>query len=206
MGKGGNEGMQQVQRRAIEPKDCLSILNMPDKFKEKSAVGGLVEWWEHLLVRLGRTLEDVIGDSRRRVERRQTKTHDEILAEREAELEDAVRETGNSKNDGFLVEDEEEEGPIYNPLNLPLDWDGKPIPYWLYRLHGLNMNFKCEICGGETYRGRRDFDRHFQENKHSYGMKLLGIPNTKHFHDITKVEVAKARKSPYFFFICAPCL
>jgi hypothetical protein len=36
---------------------------------------------------------------------------------------------------------------VYNPLKLPLGWDGKPIPYWLYKLHGLNMEFKCEICG-----------------------------------------------------------
>ena len=26
-----------------------------------------------------------------------------------------------------------QEKPIYNPLNLPLGWDGKPIPYWLYK-------------------------------------------------------------------------
>jgi len=36
---------------------------------------------------------------------------------------------------------------VYNPLKLPLGWDGKPIPYWLYKLHGLNLEFKCEICG-----------------------------------------------------------
>ena len=29
--------------------------------------------------------------------------------------------------------------PIYNPKNLPLGWDGKPIPYWLYKLHGLGI-------------------------------------------------------------------
>ncbi len=28
---------------------------------------------------------------------------------------------------------------MYNPLKLPLGWDGKPIPYWLYKLHGLNQ-------------------------------------------------------------------
>ena len=33
------------------------------------------------------------------------------------------------------------------PLKLPLGWDGKAIPYWLYKLHGLNQEFKCEICG-----------------------------------------------------------
>ena len=36
---------------------------------------------------------------------------------------------------------------LYNPLKLPLGWDGKPIPFWLYKLHGLNQEFKCEICG-----------------------------------------------------------
>lgn len=36
---------------------------------------------------------------------------------------------------------------MYNPLKLPLGWDGKPIPYWLYKLHGLNQQFDCEICG-----------------------------------------------------------
>jgi splicing factor 3A subunit 3 len=40
---------------------------------------------------------------------------------------------------------------VYNPLKLPLGWDGKPIPYWLYKLHGLNMEFKCEICGNYRF-------------------------------------------------------
>lgn len=35
---------------------------------------------------------------------------------------------------------DDEDGPIYNPLNLPLGWDGKPIPYWLYKLHGLGKS------------------------------------------------------------------
>jgi hypothetical protein len=24
--------------------------------------------------------------------------------------------------------------------NYPVGWDGKPIPYWLYKLHGLGNN------------------------------------------------------------------
>ncbi|RYY70266.1 DUF3449 domain-containing protein, partial [archaeon] len=40
---------------------------------------------------------------------------------------------------------EDDEAPIYNPLNLPLGWDGKPIPYWLYKLHGLGVEYKCEV-------------------------------------------------------------
>ena len=55
--------------------------------------------------------------------------------------------------------DEDEEKPIYNPKNVPLGWDGKyiflssrPIPYWLYKLHGLGIEYKCEICGGARYK------------------------------------------------------
>ena len=49
----------------------------------------------------------------------------------------------------------EEEGAIYNPHKVPLGWDGKPIPYWLFKLHGLNLEYKCEICGDFSYRGRK---------------------------------------------------
>ena len=49
----------------------------------------------------------------------------------------AAEEGGSDSEDEF----------VYNPLKLPLGWDGKPIPYWLYKLHGLNLEFKCEICG-----------------------------------------------------------
>eukprot|EP00501_MAST-03F_sp_TOSAG23-6_P002043 GSMAST32.ASY1.ANO1.2132.1 assembled CDS len=76
----------------------------------------------------------------------------------------------------LVQSDDEDDEIIYNPLNLPLGWDGKPIPFWLY------------VC----YWGRRAFDRHFQEWKHSHDMRCLGIPNTKHFHDITVIEDAVA--------------
>lgn len=51
--------------------------------------------------------------------------------------EAAADEGGSDSEDEF----------VYNPLKLPLGYDGKPIPYWLYKLHGLNLEFKCEICG-----------------------------------------------------------
>ena len=54
---------------------------------------------------------------------------------------------GLEEDDDFVEEEEEDEEEIYNPLKLPLGWDGKPIPYWLYKLHGLNLEFTCEICG-----------------------------------------------------------
>lgn len=58
--------------------------------------------------------------------------------------------------------DEDEDDSIpYNPKNLPLGWDGKPIPYWLYKLHGLNISYPCEICGNQIYKGPKAFQRHF---------------------------------------------
>merc|ERR1712110_578596 len=79
---------------------------------------------------------------------------------------------------------------IYNPLKLPLGPDHKPIPYWLYKLHGLNRKFECEICGDQIYEGRRAFEKHFTESRHQRGMQALGIPNTKVFYEITKIEDA----------------
>ena len=32
-----------------------------------------------------------------------------------------------------------------------------------------------------------------QESRHAYGMRCLGIPNTKHFHDITGIADARNR-------------
>uniref|UniRef100_A0A2I3HLT1 Matrin-type domain-containing protein n=1 Tax=Nomascus leucogenys TaxID=61853 RepID=A0A2I3HLT1_NOMLE len=75
-------------------------------------------------------------------------------------------------------EDEKNE-IIYNPKNLPLGWDGKHISYWLYKLHGLNTNYNCEICGNYTYQGPKH---------HAHGMRCLGIPNTAHFTNVTQIE------------------
>ncbi|VDN59138.1 unnamed protein product [Dracunculus medinensis] len=87
--------------------------------------------------------------------------------------------------------DEDEDDSIpYNPKNLPLGWDGKPIPYWLYKLHGLNISYPCEICGNQIYKGPKAFQRHFNEWRHSHGMRCLGIPNTAHFANITKIKDA----------------
>jgi splicing factor 3A subunit 3 len=86
--------------------------------------------------------------------------------------------------------DSDEEEAIYNPLKLPMGWDGKPIPYWLYKLHGLNQEFKCEICGNASYWGRRAFERHFKEWRHQNGMRALGIPNNKNFYEVTQIDDA----------------
>uniref|UniRef100_A0A2K5RV95 Matrin-type domain-containing protein n=1 Tax=Cebus imitator TaxID=2715852 RepID=A0A2K5RV95_CEBIM len=86
-------------------------------------------------------------------------------------------------------EDEENE-IIYNPKILPLGWDGKPISYRLFKLHALNINYNCEICGNYTYPGPKAFQQHFAEWRHAHGMRCLGIPNTAHFANVTQIEDA----------------
>lgn len=117
-------------------------------------------------------------DTKSNVERKQART----VEEREEDVEFEVEGDNEPEN-----ENEEDDGKIYNPLKLPLDWDGKPIPYWLWKLHGLGVEYPCEICGNYIYMGRRAFDRHFQEWRHSHGMRCLGIPNMKQFYGITSI-------------------
>ena len=132
-------------------------------------------------------LGDVIQDTRNQIQKKQSRS----FLENAEEMED---ENWESKRVGAedAQSDSDEDEPVYNPKNLPLGWDGKPIPYWLYKLHGLGIEYKCEICGNYSYWGRRAFERHFQEWRHAYGMKCLRIPNTVHFKEITSINDALA--------------
>lgn len=144
-------------------------------------------------------LRPTLDATARRAERRLTQT----LNEKEREMEEEISGAYNANDDGDELsnekknnddegsDSEDEDTPIYNPKGVPLGWDGKPIPYWLFKLHGLNHFYPCEICGNESYRGSHNFEKHFAEAKHSYGMRCLGIPNTKHFHGVTKIEDAQ---------------
>ncbi|KJP87469.1 hypothetical protein AK88_02901 [Plasmodium fragile] len=96
----------------------------------------------------------------------------------------------NGVDEADEEDEDDDEKPIYNPLNLPLGHDNKPIPYWLYKLHGLSKEYTCEICGNYSYFGRAQFEKHFYEWRHSFGMKCLNIPNTLHFKEITKIDDA----------------
>ncbi|CAN7004841.1 splicing factor SF3a60 homolog [Brassica rapa] len=126
-------------------------------------------------------LDETIERTKQNVVKKQAMTYEEMEEEHKGEEERAEIES----------DDEEEEGGFYNPLNLPMGVDGKPIPYWLYKLHGLGQKFKCEICRNKIYKGRRAFERHFKESQHQDGMRCLGIPNTKNFNEITSIEEAK---------------
>jgi len=105
---------------------------------------------------------------------------------------DGEREESDVEVSENESEDEEDNDIPYNPKNLPLGWDGKPIPYWLYKLHGLNISYNCEICGNCVYKGPKAFQRHFAEWRHAHGMRCLGIPNTAHFANVTQIEDAIA--------------
>jgi hypothetical protein len=57
------------------------------------------------------------------------------------------------------------------------------------------VEYKCEICGNTSYWGRRAFEKHFQEARHAQGMRILGIPNTIHFQEVTNINDAMERMS-----------
>jgi splicing factor 3A subunit 3 len=149
---------------------------------------------EYRIKRLAGAMSTEREDTRVNVERRAGMTE----RERQQELENlfgnsslAAAQQARQRNGGEGEDDEDDdEERIYNPLKLPMGWDGKPIPFWLYKLHGLGVEFPCEICGNYVYMGRRAFDKHFNEARHIYGLRCLGITDTHMFRDISDIGQA----------------
>ena len=134
---------------------------------------------EAQIYRFSEILSEVRAATRENVERKQARSGQE--------RDDSADELSDQEEN-----DADDDDIPYNPKNLPLGWDGKPIPYWLYKLHGLNISYNCEICGNFTYKGPKAFQRHFAEWRHAHGMRCLGIPNTAHFANVTQIEDAMA--------------
>ena len=122
---------------------------------------------KHLVSDYDSPLLVIRNDTKANVERKQALTDKERQLEneeleererREAEEAAAKAERAAKRPIGYGNDDEEDEDDdeerIYNPLKLPLGWDGKPIPFWLYKLHGLGVEYTCEICSNFAYRGR----------------------------------------------------
>ena len=155
------------------------------KRSRKNNDGKEIAWLENLINRFCSLLSEVVEATRDHVEKKRTRTLDEFQTEMERERE---------RDDEIIAEKKEkhvsEIDNGINPLNLPLGWDGKPIPYWLYKVNALGKEYKCEICGNYSYWGPKAFNRHFKEWRHSHGMKCLKIPNTKHFDQITSIQDA----------------
>lgn len=108
--------------------------------------------YTYLATSLLKNLAPVVAETKSNVERRFSLT----AKEREQELIDRAKPPPAPVTKEGNEDEEEEEERIYNPLKLPLGWDGKPIPYWLYKLHGLGVEYKCEICSDHVYMGRYD--------------------------------------------------
>lgn len=143
---------------------------------------------EHRVRCLTKELQQERQDTRSNVERRQGMTERERQMEYEALMTEPEL---HGDGPGGDQSDDDDEEKIYNPLKLPLGWDGKPIPFWLYKLHGLGVEYPCEICGNYIYMGRRAYDKHFGEARHTYGLKCLGITsNTNLFREINNIEQA----------------
>ncbi|KAL3095388.1 hypothetical protein niasHS_007487 [Heterodera schachtii] len=177
---GGTVKERALRLLSTKNSDGSTVVNGNGKFnaedtKEENRKYTLAKAETHIL-RLSELVSSERAATRENIERKQAR------AVGEEEEEDDVEEV-------YEVEEEADNVP-YNPKNLPLDWDGKPIPYWLYKLHGLNIGYSCEICGNQVYKGPKAFQRHFTEWRHSHGMRCLGIPNTAHFTNITKINDA----------------
>lgn len=118
-----------------------SLLVKKEMLNQKSEEEKEIAALEANIYKLTELLSEIRHDTQENVQRKQARTGQE----REEEDDEAL--------DNEEEEDEDDE-VIYNPKNLPLGWDGKPIPYWLYKLHGLNINYPCEICGNQVDNGR----------------------------------------------------
>ena len=137
-------------------------------------------------------LADVREETRANVHSKSGRTVEERIEDVNAGEEEFATEELEGAQKRQKAEGAEAEERIYNPLKLPLDWDGKPIPYWLWKLHGLGTDYPCEICGNYTYKGRRAFDVHFTEWRHANAMKCLGIPYSRPFFQISRIDEVQA--------------
>ena len=154
----------------------INILENNEKNKEDEILRD-INYYEYQIIRYKDILQNIIDNTIGQIRKKQTMNREELEADR-------INQQKSKKVD---MEDKKK---LFNPKNIPMDWDGKPLPYWLYKVHGLGIEHKCEICGGASYWGRRAFEHHFQEWRHAYGMKCLRLPNTLQFKNITRIEDA----------------
>jgi len=168
---------------ALAEKDHEEIEALKQKSHEHDQE---LAWLESQIERLKDILDEPLTSTIEDLQKRQSRTQEDLEAD-EADFSD---ESANDDNNEESVSENSDDKAVYNPLNLPLGFDGRPIPYWLYKLHGLGIEFKCEICGNYSYWGRRAFEKHFSEWRHAFGMRCLKIPNTPHFREITSIQDA----------------
>ncbi|KAI8873576.1 hypothetical protein GQ42DRAFT_117705 [Ramicandelaber brevisporus] len=194
-------------QRGFNNTDVLAQHYASGKHKKRDDAVRPVALREYQSIRLISKLDKIRVDTLRNLQRRMAMLPDERAREaaededtREAKLDalalleaaaaaTAASTDNNSRVRQFEKEagDEEEEAR----QRMILGQDGKPIPSWLYKLRGMDQVYLCEICGGERYRGRKEYNDHFREQKHAQGLAMLGIPNSKQFDQIDKIDEAQ---------------
>lgn len=149
---------------------------------------------EHMVKEVTALLSKQISSTRTNVERKKMLTDRERTLEIESLrklAEDELFETDEEdRSDADDEGSDSERNTVDNPLKLPLGPDGRPIPYWLFKLSGLRMEFSCEVCGNIVYQGRKNYIAHFGEAKHLNGLKLLGVDTSLvgAFKGISKIK------------------
>lgn len=105
-----NEKIYTKQISSSEPKQesNSSILKFEEIDRKELAL------LESYIVRLKELLGDIIHDTMNQIRKKQSRTYEEMEAENYNFQEIEVEKS-----------DSEDDGPIYNPKNLPLGWDGK---------------------------------------------------------------------------------
>ncbi|GLT27613.1 hypothetical protein SLA2020_025970 [Shorea laevis] len=81
-------------------------------------------------------LSKTIEETKQNLVKKQASICKEMERDRMEEEEEEETTQFDNESDG------EEQPVVYNPLKLPMGWDGQPIPFWLYKLHGLDQEFK----------------------------------------------------------------
>ncbi|CAB4257201.1 similar to Saccharomyces cerevisiae YDL030W PRP9 Subunit of the SF3a splicing factor complex, required for spliceosome assembly [Maudiozyma barnettii] len=138
-------------------------------------------------------LRDEFTSTKTLIERKQAFTAQERMEEIQ-ELDSTYNAPTCTPDDDDNDEEEDSQGTNSTStaaLGMPVGPDGVPMPFWLYKLQGLDVNYTCEICGNESFQGRRQFLRHFHDPKHQYRLRCLGIEPSATFNGIATIHEAQ---------------
>ncbi|CCW68071.1 unnamed protein product [Phytomonas sp. Hart1] len=121
---------------------------------------------------------------------------DTIAREARRDLQEELAEPKGHRDpnamDGLKPLEEGEEIPLSaGEANEFIGEDGLPIARWLMKLQQLEKVFVCEVCGGTIYRGPKGFRKHFGAERHTEGLRRLGITrNLKEYKGIASIRAA----------------
>lgn len=147
---------------------------------------------EYKLHRYLNLLQKELQHTRDFVERKLAFTAEERMEEM-ARISLAYEEPDYADDEQNEVRKSKRGGPKTpnDDIELPVGADGLPMPRWLFKLQGLDISYTCEICGNQSYKGRRMFEKHFSEPTHSFHLKCLGIEPSDAFKSITNIQEAR---------------